>query len=62
MQSAADLRNLFREVVKFIIVANSREDKLQSLTELRDMIEQLKVTIIICKEVKAVSPSVALPH
>ena len=49
----ADLRNLSREVVKLIIVANSREDKLQSLTELRDMIEQLKVTIIICKEVKA---------
>ena len=49
----SDLRNLSREVVKRIIVANSREDKLQSLTELRDMIEQLKVTIIICKEVKA---------
>jgi len=49
----ADLRNLSREVVRFIIAVNSREDKLQSLTELRDMIEQLKVTIRICKEVKA---------
>jgi len=48
-----DLRNLSREVVRLIIAANSREDKLQSLTELRDMIEQLKVTIRICKEVKA---------
>ena len=49
----SDLRNLSREVVRLIIAANSREDKLQSLTELRDMIEQLKVTIRICKEVTA---------
>ena len=49
----ADLRNLSREVVRLIIAANSCKDKLQSLTELRDMIEQLKVTIRICKEVKA---------
>lgn len=49
----ADLRALSRRVVTLIISANSREDKLAALLTLRDTIEELKVVIIICKEVKA---------
>ncbi|MBE0426643.1 MAG: four helix bundle protein [Nitrospirae bacterium] len=49
----ADLRNLSREAIRLIISANSREEKLNTLRSLRDTIEQLKVTIRICKEVKA---------
>ena len=49
----ADLRNLSREAVRLIISANSKEEKLNTLKSLRDTIEQLKVTIRICKEVKA---------
>ncbi|MBI4686691.1 MAG: four helix bundle protein [Nitrospirae bacterium] len=49
----ADLRNLSRGVVTLIISANSREEKLPALLTLRDAIEELKVMINICKEVKA---------
>ena len=49
----ADLRNLSRRVVTLIISANSREDKLMALMALRDTIEELKVVINICKEIKA---------
>jgi hypothetical protein len=49
----ADLRNLSRRVVTLIISVNSREDKLTALMTLRDTIEELKVVIMICKEVKA---------
>ena len=49
----ADLRNLSRRVVTLIISANSREDKLMALMTLRDTIEELKIVIRICKEVKA---------
>lgn len=49
----ADLRNLSHEVVRLVISANSSEDKTQPLLALRDAIEQLKVTIRICKEVRA---------
>ena len=48
-----DLRNLSREVVRLIIKANSEKDKHITLTLLRDTIEELKVTLRICKEVKA---------
>ncbi len=51
--TGADLRTLSREIVRLIISANSKEDKLGALMNLRDTIEQLKVTIRICKEVKA---------
>lgn len=49
----ADLRNLSRRVVTLIISANSRDDKLDALLTLGDTIEELKVVINICKEVKA---------
>ena len=49
----ADLRNLTRRVVTLIISANSKEDRLAELLTLRDTIEELKVVIRICKEIKA---------
>jgi len=49
----ADLRQLSREVVRLIISAKNTTDKLGTLLALRDTIEQMKVTIRICKEVKA---------
>ena len=48
-----DLRNLSREVVRLIIKVNSERNKHTTLTMLRDTIEELKVTLRICKEVKA---------
>ena len=42
-----------RDVVRSIIVANSREQKLETLTNLRDSVEELKVVITLCKEIKA---------
>ncbi|MBI5047638.1 MAG: four helix bundle protein [Deltaproteobacteria bacterium] len=48
-----DLRNLSREVVRLIIKANSERDRLSTLQSLRDTIEGLKITVRICKEVKA---------
>ena len=49
----SDLRNTARAVVKLIIRANNQVDKEQTLEELRVTIEELKVIIRICKEVKA---------
>ena len=49
----SELRELSREIVRRIIAANSREDKLEHLSGLRDAVEQMKITIMICKEVKA---------
>lgn len=47
-----DLRNLSREVVRLIVRANSERERLSTLHRLRDTIEELKVTIRVCKEVK----------
>ena len=48
-----DLRNLSREIVRLIIRANSERERLSTLHCLRDTIEELKVVLRICKEVKA---------
>jgi hypothetical protein len=49
----ADLRNLSKKLVSRIIQANSVRDKQAVLTELRDLAEQMKTTIIIGKEISA---------
>jgi 23S rRNA-intervening sequence protein len=51
--TGADLRNLSREIVALIISANSKGEKVDTLLQLRDAIERLKVEIRICKEVSA---------
>jgi hypothetical protein len=48
-----DLRNLSREAVRLIVRANSERERLPTLHRLRDTLEELKVTIRVCKEVKA---------
>jgi len=48
-----ELRHLSREVARLIISANSKTDRLETLLQLRDTIEQFKVTARIGKEVKA---------
>jgi hypothetical protein len=49
----SDLRNTARTVVKLIIRANNATEKEPVLEELRVAIEEIKVIIRICKEVKA---------
>lgn len=49
----SDLRNLSRSLAALIIKANSMADKLPALTELRDKSEEMKLLIIIGKEIKA---------
>jgi four helix bundle protein len=49
----SDLRNLSRSVLRLIVKANSEKDKVQSLRQLRDSIEELKVVVRVGKEVKA---------
>jgi Zn-dependent M32 family carboxypeptidase len=49
----SDLRNLSRQAIRLIVRANSQHDKVPALLRLRDTLEELKVTIRICKEAKA---------
>ncbi len=48
-----DLRDISRAVVRLIVRANSERERLATLVQLRDTIEELKVTVRVCKEVKA---------
>ena len=47
-----DMRDLSKNLVTLVIKANSRKDKRKLLTELRDKSEEIKVSIIIGKEIK----------
>ena len=49
----ADLRNCAREVLKLVVRANSRRDKVQILLELREALEELKVLLRLCHDIKA---------
>ena len=57
-----DLRNLSREIVRLIIRANSERERLSTLHCLRDTIEELKVVLRICKEVKAFNNFQSFTH
>jgi len=48
-----ELRDTARKTVKLIIRANNSRDKLNILIELRELLEELKLTIRLCKEVRA---------
>ena len=48
----ADLRDGAREVLKLVVRANSRRDKIQALLLLREELEELKVLIRLCHDVK----------
>ena len=56
-----DLRDISRTVVRLIVRANSERKRLATLVHLRDTIEELKVTVRVCKEVKAFK-NLALSH
>ena len=49
----SDLRNLSRALPALVIKANSQGEKKSLLTELRDRSEEMKLTIMIAKEIKA---------
>jgi hypothetical protein len=49
----ADLKDGAREVLKLVVRANSRSDKEQTLLELREVLEELKVLIRLCHDIKA---------
>ena len=49
----AELRDSARQVVKLIVRANNSRDKLNILIQLRELLEQIKLSIRLCKEVKA---------
>ena len=48
-----DLRRLSMHAVKLIIKANNARDKIPFLSELKDTLEEIKITVRICKEVRA---------
>jgi hypothetical protein len=48
-----ELRDRARRIVKLIVQANERMDKMDVLLTLRAELEQLKLTLRLCKEVKA---------
>ena len=48
-----DLRNISRAIVRLIVKANSETNKILTLQQLRDTIEEMKVTVRVAKEVKA---------
>ena len=49
----SDLRDGARRVLKLVARANTRRDKLPLLLELREEVEQLKVVLRWCQDVKA---------
>jgi len=48
-----DLRRLSIEAVVLVIKANDARDKIPQLLTLKDVMEEIKILIKICKEVKA---------
>jgi len=58
----ADLRSLCRRTLLFIVRANSERDKNSTLINLRNALEELKITMRICKEVKAFSSLKSFTH
>ncbi len=48
-----ELREQARGIVALIVRANNTRDKLPVLYQLRDALEQVKLTLRLCKEVKA---------
>ncbi len=49
----ADLRDGARRTLKLVVRANSRRDKSVTLLDLREELEELKVLLRLCQDVKA---------
>ena len=58
----ADLRDGARRVLKLLVRANSRRDKLPVLLDVREEVEQLKVVLRLCQDVKAFASFKAFEH
>ncbi len=52
-QIGADLRKQSRELLALVIKANFSRDKIAAITHLRDKSEEMKLIILVAKEVKA---------
>ena len=48
-----ELRDLSREILRLIMKANAMRDKREMLLKIREKIEELKISIKICKEIGA---------
>jgi HJR/Mrr/RecB family endonuclease len=48
-----ELRECSREIIRLIIRANNIRQKYEVLLELRERLEQVKLTLRLCKELKA---------
>jgi len=48
-----ELRNLSRRILVLVAKANIRENRIKSLSEAMDALEELKINIRICKEIRA---------
>jgi len=57
-----DLRNLSRAIVRLIVRANSEMKKAETLTALRDTIEEMKITVRVCKDAKALKNFSSFKH
>ncbi|WP_192485335.1 MULTISPECIES: four helix bundle protein [Cysteiniphilum] len=53
----SDLRDLAHQSVFLVIQANNQAERLTTLFQLRDLFEQLKIMMRLCKEVKAFNNS-----
>jgi hypothetical protein len=49
----ADLKNISRRVLVLIAKANTKQSRKECLTEALDKLEELKILIHLCKEIKA---------
>ncbi|MCD6361373.1 MAG: four helix bundle protein [Armatimonadetes bacterium] len=58
----ADMRNLSRNIIKLIIIANSSKEKAEVLAELVGNCEMLKTMIVFAKEIKAFSNFKSFQH
>ena len=52
-----DLRDGARRVLKLVVRANTRRDKVPVLLELREEVEELNVILRLCQDVKALPTS-----
>ncbi len=50
----ADLRNLSRDVLRLIVRANSEENRVETLREIRSKLEELKVVVRLARESGAI--------
>lgn len=57
-----DLRDGARRVLKLVVRANAREDKVAVLLDVREEIEELKVVLRLCHDARALPNATAFEH